>query len=111
MVAASLGRYDRTNREGGGRMLALTDNAVEAVQEILSSSEVMPETGGLRLAADPAGAQTNFQLSVVALPAEDDEVIEEQGARVFLALSPVASPPANLLGPSGALVLIRSSLP
>ena len=65
-------------------MLALTDNAVEAVQEILSSSEAMPETGGLRLVADPAGAQTNFELSVVALPAEDDEVIEEQGARVFL---------------------------
>jgi Fe-S cluster assembly iron-binding protein IscA len=65
-------------------MLALTDNAVEAVQEILSSSEAMPETGGLRLVADPAGAQANFELSVVALPAEDDEVIEEQGARVFL---------------------------
>jgi iron-sulfur cluster assembly protein len=65
-------------------MLALTDNAVEAVQEILSSSEAMPETSGLRLVADPAGAQANFQLSVVALPAEDDEVIEEQGARVFL---------------------------
>jgi Fe-S cluster assembly iron-binding protein IscA len=26
----------------------------------------------------------NFQLSVVPVPAEDDEVIEEQGARVFL---------------------------
>jgi iron-sulfur cluster assembly protein len=36
------------------------------------------------LVADPVGAQANFQLSVVALPAEDDEVIEEQGARVFL---------------------------
>lgn len=28
--------------------------------------------------------QANLQLSVVALPGEDDEVIEEQGARVFL---------------------------
>jgi Fe-S cluster assembly iron-binding protein IscA len=65
-------------------MLALTDNAVEAVQEILSSSDEAPEIGGLRLVAEPAGAQMNFQLSVVALPAEDDEVIEEQGARVFL---------------------------
>jgi iron-sulfur cluster assembly protein len=26
----------------------------------------------------------NFQLSVVPVPAEDDEVIEEQGARIFL---------------------------
>jgi iron-sulfur cluster assembly protein len=65
-------------------MLALTDSAVQAVQEILSSSEETPETGGLRLVAERAGAQTNFQLGVVALPAEDDEVIEEQGARVFL---------------------------
>jgi iron-sulfur cluster assembly protein len=28
--------------------------------------------------------RTNLQVSVVPLPAEDDEVIEEQGARVFL---------------------------
>jgi iron-sulfur cluster assembly protein len=74
-------------------MLALTDNAVEAVQEILSSSDEAPETGGLRLVAEPVGAQMNFQLSVVALPGEDDEVIEEQGARVFL--DPEA---ASLLG-------------
>ena len=31
-----------------------------------------------------AGTQANFQLSVVSLPAEDDEVIEEQGALVFI---------------------------
>ena len=74
-------------------MLALTDNAVEAVQEILSSSDEAPEIGGLRLVAEPAGGQTNFQLSVVALPAAGDEVIEEQGARVFL--DPEA---ASLLG-------------
>jgi iron-sulfur cluster assembly protein len=65
-------------------MLALTENAVEAVQEILSSSDEAPEFGGLRLVAEPAGAQMNFQLSVAALPAEDDEVIEARGARVFL---------------------------
>jgi len=39
------------------------------------------------------GAEMNFQLSVVALPGEDDEVIEEQGARLFL--DPEA---ASLLG-------------
>jgi iron-sulfur cluster assembly protein len=41
-------------------LLALTDNAVQAVRDI------------------------NFQLSIVPLPAEDDEVIEEHDARVFL---------------------------
>jgi iron-sulfur cluster assembly protein len=62
--------------------LALTDNAVEAVKSIVSSSG--NETSGLRMVAERAGAQANFQLSVVRLPAEDDEVIEERGARVFL---------------------------
>ena len=65
-------------------MLALTDSAVEAVKGIVSSSEQTAETGGIRLVADHAGAQVNFQLSVAALPGEDDEVIEEQGARLFL---------------------------
>jgi Fe-S cluster assembly iron-binding protein IscA len=38
----------------------------------------------MRLIAEEDGAQTRFKLSVVPMPAEDDEVIEEQGARVFL---------------------------
>jgi Fe-S cluster assembly iron-binding protein IscA len=67
-----------------GALLALTDEAVEAVRNIVSSSDELPETGGLRLATERAGTQTTLQLSVVALPAEDDEVIEEHGARVFL---------------------------
>ena len=67
-----------------GALLALTDDAVEAVRNIVSSSDELPETGGLRMVAERAGTQANLQLSVVALPAEDDEVIEEQGVRVFL---------------------------
>jgi Fe-S cluster assembly iron-binding protein IscA len=65
-------------------LLALTDNAVEAVEQIVSSSDVESEVRGLRVAAERAGAETYFQLTVVPLPAEDDEVIEEDGARVFL---------------------------
>jgi Fe-S cluster assembly iron-binding protein IscA len=65
-------------------VLALTDNAVEAVKTLVESSDQADETSGLRMVAEPAGPQTNLQLSVVAVPAEDDEVIEEQGARVFL---------------------------
>jgi Fe-S cluster assembly iron-binding protein IscA len=64
-------------------LLALTDNAVEAVKSIVSSSEG-DEASGLRMVAERTGTQANLQLSVVPLPAEDDEVIEEQGARVFL---------------------------
>ena len=62
-------------------LLALTDNAVEAVKSIVSSDD---ETSGLRMVAERAGTHANFQLSVVPMPAEDDEVIEDRGARVFL---------------------------
>ena len=65
-------------------MLALTENAVQAVKGVVSSSQEIPESGGLRVVADHSGAQVNFGLSVASLPAEDDEVIEEQGARLFL---------------------------
>jgi iron-sulfur cluster assembly protein len=71
-------------RKGVSALLALTDNAVQAVKDIVSSSEQVAETGGLRLVAERAGTQASFQLSIVSLPAEDDEVIEEEGARVFL---------------------------
>jgi Fe-S cluster assembly iron-binding protein IscA len=65
-------------------LLALTESAVEAVRHVLSSSDEVSERAGLRMVAERAGTQTNFQLSVVPLPGGDDEVIEEQGARVFL---------------------------
>jgi iron-sulfur cluster assembly protein len=65
-------------------LLALTDSAVEAVKNIVSSSDEASETGGLRMVAEQEGMRTSLQVSVVPLPAEDDEVIEEQGARVFL---------------------------
>jgi hypothetical protein len=57
-------------------LLALTDSAVQAVKDIVSSSEQVPETGDLRMVAERAGTQANFQVSVVPSQAEDDE---EQG--------------------------------
>jgi iron-sulfur cluster assembly protein len=65
-------------------LLALTDRAVQAVKGIVSSLEEKPETAGLRMAAERTGTKANLQLSVASLPAEDDEVIEERGARLFL---------------------------
>ena len=65
-------------------MLALTDRAVEAVRDVVSSSNEATETSGLRLTAERDGTRAGFKLRVVPLPAEDDEVIEEQGARVFV---------------------------
>ena len=65
-------------------MLALTDSAVEAVKGIISASAGESGAGGLRLMAEEDGKQTSFRLSVVPMPAEDDQVIEEDGARLFL---------------------------
>jgi Fe-S cluster assembly iron-binding protein IscA len=65
-------------------LLALTDSAVDAVRRIVESSDEASETAGLRLVAEQTGMEANFHLSVTQLPAEDDEVIEEEGARVFL---------------------------
>ena len=65
-------------------MLALTDNAVQAVKHIVASSEESSETGGLRMVAEQDGTEANFALSIVPLPAEDDVVLDEQDARVFL---------------------------
>ena len=65
-------------------MLALTESAVDAVKRIVESSDEASETAGLRLVAEQTGMEANLQLSVTRLPAEDDEVIEEEGARLFL---------------------------
>lgn len=66
-------------------MLTLTEGAAEAVKSIVSSSPGLPETAGLRISEqETAAGEANFQLSLAAAPLEEDEVIEERGARVFL---------------------------
>jgi Fe-S cluster assembly iron-binding protein IscA len=64
-------------------MLALTDTAVEVVKEIVAI-DGPAEGAGLRMVAVQEGAQARFQLTVAAMPGEDDEVVESHGARVFL---------------------------
>lgn len=62
-------------------MLALTNSAVEVVREIVAASpEIDDESGGLRVTTEGDG----FALGIVALPSEDDQVVEAEGARVFL---------------------------
>lgn len=62
-------------------MLELTESAVEAVQILLAASpEIEDESGGLRVTS----TGESFQLGVAALPDEEDEVVEAEGARVFL---------------------------
>jgi iron-sulfur cluster assembly protein len=64
-------------------MLAITDKAVEAINGIVSSQEA--ETAGVRIVAHAESEPEHaLEVSVAAVPAEDDEVVEEAGAQVFL---------------------------
>ena len=60
-----------------------TSSTVEVVRE-LTSDERLPQTAGLRLSAndDQPGA---VNLLVVEAPSPSDQVIDEQGAHVFVA--------------------------
>jgi Fe-S cluster assembly iron-binding protein IscA len=62
-------------------MLTLTFNAASMIRTLVDQTETA-EAGGMRIASEQgAGALT---LSLAALPAEDDQVVEMDGARVFL---------------------------
>ena len=62
-------------------MLTLTMDATTTIRNIVDHSEV-PAGGGLRIANDPA--ENALTLSLAAVPAEDDQVLDDSGARVFL---------------------------
>jgi iron-sulfur cluster assembly protein len=68
-------------------VLTLTENAAEAVRSIIAATpEAGGESAGLRIFAQSAPDTQAVELgvAVVEAPAESDEVIEEEGARVFL---------------------------
>jgi iron-sulfur cluster assembly protein len=66
-------------------MLALTENAVEAIEGILEGPAI-PDGAGLRIAAMESANGTGAQLQLMLAegPAESDEVIDDGGARVFI---------------------------
>ena len=77
-------------------MLALTDTATEAIEGILRAPAI-PDGAGVRIAAAPATdaaapEASELNITVATAPGESDQVIEEQGARVF-----VDEPVANYL--------------
>jgi iron-sulfur cluster assembly protein len=68
------------------KVLTLTENAAEAVRSIIATSEAEGESAGLRIFAQsaPDAQAVELGVAVAEAPAESDEVIEEEGARVFL---------------------------
>jgi iron-sulfur cluster assembly protein len=70
-------------------MLVITENARQAIETIMANAGA-PEGAGVRIDAPdeppaPAMAGVPLQLEVATRPAEQDEVIDEGGARVFVA--------------------------
>jgi iron-sulfur cluster assembly protein len=60
-------------------MLTLTSNAAYTIRSLVDQNE---DAGGMRITSDQgAGALT---LALAAQPAADDQVLEADGARVFL---------------------------
>jgi iron-sulfur cluster assembly protein len=67
-----------------GRVLTISPVAREAIRGIVTASD-LPDGGGIRIAtavADPAAPQ--LELSLAPEPIESDEIVEEEGASVFL---------------------------
>src|SRR5882757_655279 len=69
------------SRLRSGAMLAITESAAEAINALVSRGD-MPEGSGARIAADGEGQ--GLELALVPGPAEDDAVVEGQGATVYL---------------------------
>jgi iron-sulfur cluster assembly protein len=63
-------------------VLTLTDNAVQVIRSVSYQPEVPPDTG-LRITSGPEGSGS-LSLSVSAGPQVGDEVVEDQGAKVYL---------------------------
>lgn len=63
-------------------MLTLTSGAVQVIRTVTANPELPPETG-IRIASGVNGSEA-LSLSVAPAPEEGDQVVEEEGARVYL---------------------------
>jgi Fe-S cluster assembly iron-binding protein IscA len=65
-------------------MLTITSNAAEAIRAIVQSTDV-PDEGGIRISiARQNGSQASLELALSPAPIEGDDVLELNGAHVFL---------------------------
>jgi iron-sulfur cluster assembly protein len=68
-------------------VLTLTPDATDAIEGILKAPDI-PEGAGIRIAAaaptNSAAAASELQVTVAAEPEDSDQLIEEEGARVFV---------------------------
>ncbi|MGH6692950.1 MAG: Fe-S cluster assembly protein HesB [Gammaproteobacteria bacterium] len=63
-------------------MLVLSDSASTAIRNLVDRPE-LPDVAGVRIASGE-GESGRLSVSTAGLPEEGDQVVEDQGARVFL---------------------------
>ena len=64
-------------------MLTITSEAADAIKEIVQAND-LPQGSGLRITAEEDGDEVSIELDFAEQPETDDDVVESQGARVFL---------------------------
>jgi iron-sulfur cluster assembly protein len=62
-------------------VLAVTENATSVIQQLTDTPE-LPDGAGLRIASSPE--PPNLTVTPAGAPEEGDQVVENDGARVFL---------------------------
>ena len=96
-------------------MLQLTNAAAAQVAQTRQSAG-LPDTYGLRLFAEPQpGGGISLGLTFAEVPAEDDQVSEQEGTRLFLApevVEPLSSAALDVQEtPEGAKLVLTSQEP
>src|SRR5665811_1533367 len=69
-------RTERPREDEEYVMLTVTENAVTEIRNLTDQPQA-PEGGGVRIATDPTGT---LELRLAATPAEDDTVLDADGA-------------------------------
>lgn len=65
-------------------MLGISTEAAEAINQIAAETEA-PDDAGIRITAQPVSdKEFSLSLSLAPAPDESDEVVEEEGAQVFV---------------------------
>ena len=64
-------------------MLALSDQAVEVIRNLVQEGDVGP-SGGLRISGAGSNGETALDFELAAEPVQGDEVLRKDGAVVFL---------------------------
>ena len=84
--AGAYGSAEYDHWKGASPLLAITETAAAAIKGLTSSGD-QPEEAGVRIAAREGAdvaSPDGLELSLAEGPAEDDEVIDEHGAHVYL---------------------------